>query len=297
MATKNFSISLNNGKSSLAVALVLPTVATPVSVPIPRPSPVPVPRPSPPPAPRPTGQVEFKQAGTQQFIVPPGVTSITYTVLGAGGGGGSSYEELKQAGGGGGEAGEYEVRTITVTPGQALVINVGAGGSAGQPGGATIIRDARTGQVVADATGGAAGVNASKNKAGDGGATLVPSTTTIDLGRFGKVTVPTVKNVSGTNGSAGAISTNNDKLNGLAVGGNGAPSPLGSGGSGGKITTQIGKGGEVSGKNLTNITPALTGGNAPAPGAGGGGGGSVKAPNGTKISGGSGGTGYVKISF
>ena len=83
MTTKNFSLSLNNGQANVGVALALPAQPVIITVPIPNPISVPTYRPQsmPPPVPRPSGEIEFTNAGTQTFIVPPGVTSITYTGL------------------------------------------------------------------------------------------------------------------------------------------------------------------------------------------------------------------------
>jgi len=75
-----------------------------------------------------SGSVAFPTDGT--FIVPPGITSITVTGLG-GGGGGSCKRNNGGAGmvglGGGGFAGESRTNTITVTPGENIAVNIGAG--------------------------------------------------------------------------------------------------------------------------------------------------------------------------
>ncbi|WP_146082033.1 hypothetical protein [Pseudoclavibacter sp. Z016] len=55
------------------------------------------------------------------FVVPAGVTSITYTVVGAAGGGQNATNY--------GGAGERAEGTLTVVPGQSLVLRVGAGGT------------------------------------------------------------------------------------------------------------------------------------------------------------------------
>lgn len=290
--SKTFSLSLNNGSSSVSVSLILPQRPTSVPIPVPTPNYVyvpPAPNP-PPPNSRPSGMVEFTEPNSSSiFTVPSGVTSLNLIVLGGGGGGGQSYEDQYQAGGGGGEAGEYEVRTISVTPGQQLVISVGEGGAAnGGRGGTTVVRDNQTGRIISDALGGAGGKNASKNTAGAGGSTVTIQPISI----FGgiRTSLPVSQAAAGTNGSSGARASNNSALGGLAVGGNGAPSPLGGGGVGGgaRVNAPI---------PASSRQAVLSGSPAAAPGAGGGGGGSLPAPNGTTISGGRGGSGYVKISF
>ncbi len=85
----------------------------------------------------------LNQPGTYLWEVPPGVTSITTTLVGAGGGGGggatqNSYlnQYVSNSQGGGGGAGEVKTSTLAVTSGQFLTITVGLRGSggAGAPG-------------------------------------------------------------------------------------------------------------------------------------------------------------------
>jgi hypothetical protein len=67
------------------------------------------------------------QSGTQTFtssglfFVPPGVTTVTVELVGAGGDGGGN-------GGGGGGGGGYASGTYSVTPGDSMLVNVGIGG-------------------------------------------------------------------------------------------------------------------------------------------------------------------------
>ncbi|NHM00839.1 GEVED domain-containing protein [Flavobacterium difficile] len=67
--------------------------------------------------------------GTETFVVPAGVTSITASVWGAGGGGGGS--SLNGEGGSGGGGGGATTLTIAVTPGDVFTYTVGAGGPGG----------------------------------------------------------------------------------------------------------------------------------------------------------------------
>lgn len=67
-------------------------------------------------------------AGTYNFTVPAGVTSLSVECWGGGGGGGGG------AYGGGGGGGEYAADTVTVTPGNSYTYVVGAGGAGGTSG-------------------------------------------------------------------------------------------------------------------------------------------------------------------
>ena len=78
---------------------------------------------------QPQGQIEFTSTGTTSWTVPDGVTQISAVAIGGGGGGGI----------GGGAGGNLAYNTFTVTPGDILSINVGAGG--------TGINDDRQGQT------------------------------------------------------------------------------------------------------------------------------------------------------
>lgn len=71
-----------------------------------------------------------KNTGNNTFYltIPRGVTTISYTVVGAGGGGGSSNSSGSLYGGGGGGSGGYIQGSIAVTPGETLTIVIGWGG-------------------------------------------------------------------------------------------------------------------------------------------------------------------------
>lgn len=79
------------------------------------------------------GFKEYTSPGTYTFTVPAGVTVLSITACGGGGGGGYyDYDAGHNGGGaGGGGAAAAVGRKVTVTPGQALTITVGAGGAAG----------------------------------------------------------------------------------------------------------------------------------------------------------------------
>ena len=70
----------------------------------------------------------FKDVGTTTWTVPSGVNVVDVIVWGAGGGGGGSY----RAGASGGAGGGYiDCKGLQVTPGQQILITVGAGGNGG----------------------------------------------------------------------------------------------------------------------------------------------------------------------
>lgn len=70
----------------------------------------------------------FTASGT--FTVPTGVTKVFVTMCGGGGGGGGGDGE-SWSGAGGGGGGSYINKQLTVTPGNAYTVTVGAGGTAG----------------------------------------------------------------------------------------------------------------------------------------------------------------------
>lgn len=160
-----------------------------------------------------TQVTEYTTPGTDTFVVPAGVTSITVKMWGGGGGGGGG--STNSDGGPGGGAG-YTRATLSVTPGETLNIGVGGGGTAGTfssggagnnsgdgggGGGHSEVNRAGTPLLIAGGGGGGGGGDNSGNTdGGEGGA------------------------AGGTSGSTGGSSSN-------APGGGGGTA--GSGGSGG----------------------------------------------------------------
>ena len=97
---------------------------------------------------------EFAESGTYQFLVPAGVTHLLFEGWGAGGGIGSQPPESMGPGGGGG--GGYARGVVIVTPGETVMIVVGAAGDQGANGGDSKIM--RTdGTVLISAGGGLVG--------------------------------------------------------------------------------------------------------------------------------------------
>lgn len=80
--------------------------------------------------PPPSGSQTYTTPGNHTFTVPSRVTSITIHFVGAGGGGGAAKQSYsgQNPEGGGGYAGQEFTKTYSVSPGQQLVLTVGAGG-------------------------------------------------------------------------------------------------------------------------------------------------------------------------
>ncbi len=78
----------------------------------------------------PAGSMTFTTPGAATFVVPPGVTSVSVVVVGAGGAGPTGAASF---GGGGGGALCY-LNSITVTPGSSIPVVVGTGGVGGSNG-------------------------------------------------------------------------------------------------------------------------------------------------------------------
>ena len=76
------------------------------------------------------GEQIFSTAGSYQFTVPVGVTSINIYMVGAGGGGAVGEYSTGSAGGGGGGAFFY-AEGLTVSPGDIFNGSIGAGGARG----------------------------------------------------------------------------------------------------------------------------------------------------------------------
>jgi len=104
------------------------------------------------------GLREFVQSGS--WRAPAGVTRVLVEAWGAGGGGGDGARRGATGGGGGG-AGAYQRVIVSVVPGEAYEIVVGAGGPPGAAIGAngtdTLIRRAGAGTVLLRARGGLGG--------------------------------------------------------------------------------------------------------------------------------------------
>ena len=118
-------------------------------------------------------QTAYTSSGTNSFVVPVGVTSISAVAIGGGGGGNYAMFDTYPGGGGGG--GGLSYGTFTVTPGETLTIVVGSGGnggtfgsSAGSAGGSSQVKRGST--VLLQGGGGGGTTNSSAYNPSDGGA-------------------------------------------------------------------------------------------------------------------------------
>lgn len=200
----------------------------------------------------------FSTPGAGSWVIPCGVTQVTFHVIGGGGGGGGSNHG--SLGGGGGGGGGYVSFTWNV-PGGAWAVGVtanftvGAGGTGagtGTPGGQSILYHPTLGTTLLQANGGIGGQHNSTGGAGGAGGTA--------------------------SGMGGGVTGDNGQ----------AASPT-KGGNGGASNGTFGGGGGPGGG------PGVPGG--PGSNYGGGGGGGGPKDNGVATIGGNGGTGAVIIVF
>ncbi len=234
----------------------------------------------------------YNTSGT--WVVPSGVTSVTFEIWGGGGGGGGasgngSFTNGTTGGGGGG--GGYSVLTLNVVAGNTYVYTVGASGAGGSGGGSATA-----------ASGGATSISGfgitSFSAAGGTGGHCSPTDNTNGASGTGGTGVGGSTNRLGGNGSVGTVSATSYGGGGGGAGGNGSN---GSNGAAGTGAANGGAGGSVGtftagGNGGTGWIGSFTGGAGTAgaiPGGGGGGGGSWHS----NVSGGAGGSGQVKISY
>ena len=166
----------------------------------------------------------FTSQGSGSFVVPTGVTSVTFRAWGGGGGGGSGGSTSTGGAGGGGG---YTTGTIATTPGETLNVYVGGGGSAGTKGTSSgggggggyssIYRSSTALAIAAGGGGGGGGRNAASNNGGAGG---------------------------GGGGTSGVAGTN---VGGGTGGGGGTSSAGGTGGTGACTGTSGGAGTSLTG--------------------------------------------------
>jgi hypothetical protein len=240
-------------------------------------------------------------SGAGTFVVPSGVTSITYKAWSGGGGGGGGGSAA--AGGTGGGSG-YINATMTVTPGETLNLYVGGGGGAGvrnTAGGggggggySSIYRGATALAVVAGGGGGGGGNSAAARTGGaggaggaaPGGASAGGTGTTVTGGSVGTTSGGAAGTGGANNGTAGTSLTGGLGANGTAgaTDGGAANGGVATGGAAGSVTTTTyaagGGGGSGwfggGGGGGTNV--AITSG-----GSGGGGGSSYTDPGDTSV--------------
>lgn len=238
----------------------------------------------------------FTTQGTDTYVVPAGVTSLTLKMWGAGGGGGGGGNS--QPGGAGGGGG-YVTSTISVTPGETLTVYVGGGGAGGTfnsggndagggggGGGFTSVYRSSTALAIAAGGGGGGGgrqaVSGGAGGAGGGTTGIAGISKATNNGGGGGGGTPTTGGAAGAaiananQGTAGASLTGGlggDGRNGAGADGSGAIGGLTGGGAGG----------------LANITNTRAGGGGGGSGYFGGGGGTATTSVTTAAGGGGGG--------
>jgi len=221
------------------------------------------------------------------WVVPACVTSVTVRAWGGGGAGGGASSTDRNGGGGGG--GAYCTRVETVTPGETLIITVGAGGTGvssgtGNPGGDSEVAHAVGPVVFCRAARGLGGQKASSSStagAGGAGGTLANN-------------IPAGTGFAGGNGGASDPNTGSSDMSGGGGGGAGSGS---NGGNGGIITAGI-AGSPGGGAGGPGIGTTSSGGSNGTPGniVGGGGGGST-CFSGSARAGAAGARGLVTITY
>jgi len=217
-----------------------------------------------------TAASTYTTAGTYNYVVPAGVTSITVKAWGGGGGGGGGGWGGSDSGAGGiGGGGGYATSTITTTPGETLSLAVGGGGgrggssgsccgqgAGGGGGGYSSVYRSSTPLLIAAGGGGAGGGNKTSLGADGGGG-------------------------GGMTGSDGGSTSSN------GGGGGGTNTSGGAGGTGGHTGADgTALTGGMGGRQASNASGAGAGGSN-----GGGAGGGYYNFAGTTVSGGGGGGG------
>ncbi len=161
------------------------------------------------------------------LVVPPGVTSGTYKLWGAGGGAGLTSGTTASGGGGGG--GYTQVNRINLVPGSTFPLTVGIGGVPGSDGGFSQVEGAiasggTAGSIIG--IGGFGGGQLSPFNVVPSGANF-PSGFSFKGGDAGAATNPIVLFAGGGGGASASASANG------APGTNGGTSPANLGGAGG----------------------------------------------------------------
>ncbi len=235
----------------------------------------------------------FTTAGTCDWTVPSGLTTVEYLVV-AGGGGGGAGTGASGIGGGGG-AGGLLMGRMTLTPGAVMPVVIGAGGTGGTTGGTIGTRGGSSSFGGVSATGGGWGGNTGAaggtggSGGGGGGANSAAGAGTSGQGYAGQAAGTATTVYGGGGGGAAEIggwtnyANGGRGINAIDFGG-----VFGGGGSGfwGSGTSAGGAGG--GGNSARTLGGAATAG---TDGTGGGGGGGY-ASNGAK-----GGSGVLVIRY
>ena len=260
---------------------------------------------------------EFTSTGTTSWKVPNGVNTVDVLVVGGGGGGGGTGSRSGFSGGGGAGGDVKEEIGYSVTPGEDIALNVGAGGNGGSPssndgrpteggnssfGSLTAVGGGRGGHSIISSYTDANVPSGGSRHGGGGGAQALRQTGAQGTGDFH----------SGGNGY-GSSGTDQAAGGGAGAGGNGAHGASDDAGDGGPgvasaITGNTYGGGGGGGKRYSGGSLGLGGSGGggaggrqssgvagtDGTGGGGGGGGSQGSPA-ASASGGNGGSGIVVI--
>ncbi|MGB3009112.1 MAG: hypothetical protein WBB33_02035 [Candidatus Saccharimonadales bacterium] len=244
-----------------------------------------------------SGQI-YNTQGSDTFVVPAGVTSLTFKMWGAGGGGGGGGAAGGTGGAGGG--GGYITGLISVTPGETLSVYVGGGGSgglfnnrgndAGDGGGgggySSLYRNTTALAVAAGGAGGGGARAASPGGAGGaGGGTNGVSGTAVGNGGAGGAGTPSAGGSGGTGGG------NPGTAGASLAGGAGADGRTNAGADGSGVAGGLATGGDGGQANINTTRPG--GGGGGSGWFGGGGGGSTTNANTNAGGGGGGGSSYI----
>jgi hypothetical protein len=232
---------------------------------------------------------EFTASGT--FNVPPGVTGVWVTLVGAGGGGSTTIAAA--TGGGGGGSGESIVNMpVVVVASGTVTVTIGAKGTGGAAGQASAQPGANGGdtsfgsQIIAR---GGLGAAASATSGAGGGAGGSAAKTSGTVGTIG--IAESVTGFGGSSGGGGGATTGSNGATGGPAGAyagaaGGSTAAVQAGGGGG-ASSVYGAGGVGGAGGAIGVNAATT-----AYGAGGGGGGGKAT---TTIGGGNGADGYCLV--
>jgi hypothetical protein len=225
--------------------------------------------------------VTFATVGSNTWVCPTGVTSVTVQCWGAGGGGGSNSTSQTKCGGGGG--GAYSGSTISVTHGTTYYINVGAGAVAANGGDSWF--NASTISPYTSVNSAPTGITLGVLAVGGKGVTTV-NTTSGGAGGLASNSYGATKWDGGTGGTGSTYSgSGGGGAGSTAVGGNGSGTSL-TGGTGGSLNGGTGGAGRSTngaGNAGTNY--------------GAGGGGSYRQSSNASPLGASGTQGYVTLTY
>lgn len=117
---------------------------------------------------KPVNSQTFTTAGADTFTVPAGISFVYVEAWGGGGGGGGTGAAASAGGGGGG--GEYRSGWVAVTPGDAIAVTVGAGGTGGNTSGTNGSAGATSSFGALVSCGGGGGGTGSNSGGANGGA-------------------------------------------------------------------------------------------------------------------------------